>query len=270
MAGDYFRGDRDFIISELEKAVGKIQDSALFPVLIKPWSVNKVTCGSLLTFFDNSLSDVTVSLDACLIALLVVNILIFAPLFLADVNSVFDGQFGGLFTTFQDRIDRIETSFDLENQFDSYRNLTFLEDTLFALNNHTYFETSLEAIKNFTGIEKPLKIIEDIKMLIRNVTEINIPEIEESEEFVEESLNVHRVPIRVYKYPVDGSFGTSFHGFESEKDEVLDLSEATDDELMAFYQLPRSFGTYKQSHVDKLVAYASRVMEKLLKKEVEK
>ena len=55
MAEDYSRGDRDFILGELEKAVGKLQDSALFPVLVKPWSVNKVTCGSLLTFFDNSI-----------------------------------------------------------------------------------------------------------------------------------------------------------------------------------------------------------------------
>ena len=269
MAEDYSRGERDFILGELEKAVGKLQDSALFPMLVKPWSVNKVICGSLLTFFDNSYSDVTVSLDACLIALLMVNILIFAPLFLADVDSVFDAQFSGLglFTRFQDKIDRIETSFDLENQFEAYRNLTFIEDTISALNNSTYFETSLEALKNITGIEKPLKIIDYIKMLLKNVTELNIPVIEEPTDPVEESLNVHRVPVHVYKYPVDGSFGSSFHGFESEKEEVLDLSIAIDDELKAFYQLPRAFPT---SQLDRLKEYGAKVIEKLMKGEVKK
>ena len=263
MVEDYSRGDRDFILGELEKAVGKLQDSALFPVLVKPWSVNKITCGSLLTLFDNSYSDVAVSLDACLIALLIVNILIFAPLFLADVDSVFDAQFSGLglFTRFQDKIDRIETSFDLENQFEAYTNLTFIEDTISALNNYTYFETSLEALKNYTGLENPLKIIDDIKMMLKNSTELNIPEIEESTDPVEESLNIHRVPVQVYKYPVDGSFGSSFHGFESEKDEVLDLSGATDDELMAFYQLPRAFPT---SHLDTLRDFGTSVVEELV------
>jgi len=237
---------------------------------VKPWSVNKVTCGSLLTFFDNSYSDVTVSLDACLIALLLVNIFIFAPLFLADLNSVLDGQFSGLFTTFQDRIDRIETSFDLENQFDGYGNLSFIEDTFFTLNNHSYFETSLEVIKNFTGIEKSLQIIDDIKMLLNQVTELDVPEDEESSEPVEETLSIHRVPVHIYKYPVDGSFGTQFHGFESEKDEVLDLSEATEDDLMAFYQLPRAFGASQKFSLDKLVKYGRSMMEMMRQKKVVK
>ena len=168
-------------------------------MLVKPWAVNKVTCGSLLTFFDNSYSDVTVSLDACLIGLLLLNILIFAPLFLADLSSGLDGQGSGLnlFTRFQDRIDRIETGFDLENQFESYRNVTFVEDTLSALSNYTFLETSLGVFKNFTGIEKPLHIIEDIKMFLKNVTELNIPEDEETTESVEESLNIYRVPVHV-------------------------------------------------------------------------
>merc|ERR1711892_968468 len=255
MAEEYYRtGDRDFILGHMQEGLARLKDSALFPVLVKPWAVNKVTCGSLLTFFDHSYSDVTVSLDACLIALLLINILIFAPLFFADLYSGLDGQGGGLnlFSRFQERIDRIETGFDLENQF---------EDTLSAFSNYTYLETSLEALKNFTGIEKPLMIIDDIKMFLRNVTELNIPEDEETTESVEESLNIYSVPLHVYKYPVDGSFGSSFHGFESEKDEVLDLSGATDDELMSFYQLPRAF---KHSNLDSL---RDMVMEMLLNRE---
>jgi len=266
METEDYRAERDFILGQIEQAVGKLQDSALFPVLVKPWSVNKITCGSILTFFDNSYSDVTVSLDACLIALLIVNIVIFAPLFLADLNSVLDGgQFSGLnlFTRFQDRIDRIETNFDLESHFEAYKNFTFIEDTLSVLNNYTDFETSIEVLKNFTGIDKPLKIIDDIKMLLKNVTQLDMPEDEENSEPVEESLNVHRIPIHVYKYPVDGSFGSSFHGFESEKDEVLDLSGASDDELKAFYQLPRAFPS--SSYLDRVREYGAKVMSRLLK-----
>jgi len=235
--------ERDFILGQLESALAKLQDSNLFSALLKPLSVNKITCGSLLTLLDNSYSDVTVSLDACLIALLVINILIFAPLLLADVSSLIDGQFQGLslFTRFQDKIDRIETSLDLESQIEAYRNITFIENALSTFDQITNFDNSLEALRNFTGIDRPLQIIENIKLLIRNVTDINVPEVEEVTEPVEESLNVHRVPVHVYKYPVDGSYGSSFHGFESEKGEVLDLSGATDDELMAFYQLPRKF-----------------------------
>lgn len=263
MAEDY-RAERDFILGQLEQAVGKLQDSALFPVLVKPWSVNKITCGSILTFFDNSYSEVTVSLDACLIALLIVNILIFAPLFLADLNSVLDGEIPGLnlFTRFQDRIDRIETNFDLDSHLEAYRNFTLIEDTLSVLNNYTDFETSIEVLKNLTGIEKPLKIIDDIKMLLKNVTDLNNHIVEETTESGEESLNVHRVPIKVYKYPVDGSFGSSFHGFESEKNEILDLSGATDDELKAFYQLPRAF---PNTQLDSLRYYRAKVVERLMK-----
>ena len=56
------------------KTVG---DSSLYPILVKPWTVNKVTCGSLLTFLDNSVTDVTVSLDACLVALVLLNVFLF-------------------------------------------------------------------------------------------------------------------------------------------------------------------------------------------------
>ena len=56
-----------------------------------------------------------------------------------------------------------------------------------------------------------------------------------------EFLNTNRAPVYVYKYPVDGTYGSMFQGFETLKDEVLDLSHASDKELKEFYSLPRSF-----------------------------
>ena len=91
-----------------------IQDSSLYPLLVRPWSVNKVL--SLLSSAASVLSvtgylrltphpggelrlrglvlvwfcilllclQVTVSLDACLVILLLINIAIFAPLLLGS------------------------------------------------------------------------------------------------------------------------------------------------------------------------------------------
>ena len=113
------------------KTVG---DSSLYPILVKPWTVNKVTCGSLLTFLDNSVTDVTVSLDACLVALVLLNVFLFGPLLWADVGD----KFSNIFHSFQDRIDRIESAFGLENHFDAYKNPTFLENIISTMHNNTY------------------------------------------------------------------------------------------------------------------------------------
>ena len=100
--------------------------SSLYPVLVQPWTVNKITCGSLLTFIDNSLSDVTVSFDACLVALILLNMFIFGPLLFADVSD----KFSNIFSRFQNRIDTVETVLGIENQFDAYKNPTFLENII--------------------------------------------------------------------------------------------------------------------------------------------
>ena len=84
-----------------------IQDSSVYPILVKPWTVNKVTCGSLLTFLDAATPDVTVSFDACLVALILLNLFIFGPLLWADVGD----KFSNIFFSFQDRIDRIENAY---------------------------------------------------------------------------------------------------------------------------------------------------------------
>ena len=111
-----------------------IQDSSVYPILVKPWTVNKVTCGSLLTFLDAATPDVTVSFDACLVALILLNLFIFGPLLWADVGD----KFSNIFFSFQDRIDRIENAMGLENHFDAYKNPTFLENIISTIHNNTY------------------------------------------------------------------------------------------------------------------------------------
>ena len=64
---------------------------------------------------------------------------------------------------------------------------------------------------------------------------------DDSDNYIDDNLNINRNPVYVYKYPVDGTYGSMFQGFETIKDEVLDLSRASDKELKEFYSLPRSF-----------------------------
>ena len=57
-------------------------------------------------------------------------------------------------------------------------------------------------------------------------------------------LNSNRIPVSVYKFPIDGSYGSGgslFQSFETVAGDVLDLSGASDDEKHEFYSLPRSF-----------------------------
>ena len=68
-----------------------------------------------------------------------------------------------------------------------------------------------------------------------------LQEVDDNEIDDNEYLNSNRVPVNVYKYPVDGSFGSIFQGFEQYKDEVLDLSSASQDERREYFSLPRSF-----------------------------
>ena len=41
----------------------QVRDSFLYPLILNPLNVNKLTCGSVLTLYDNSSSDITVAAD---------------------------------------------------------------------------------------------------------------------------------------------------------------------------------------------------------------
>jgi len=222
--------------------------SSLYPILVKPWTVNKVTCGSLMTLIDNSLSDVTVSFDACLVALLLLNIFIFGPLLFADMS----GQFSNIFLSFQDRIDRIENALGLENHFEVYKNPTFLENLISTMHNNTYLDTTLRAVRNLTqqfdmDFGNPMERLDDFSTFLQNFDTLSSTNDDSGEDLENEIddnqyLISHRIPVSVYKYPIDGTFGGSmFQGLETLTHEVLDLSGASDKELKEFYSLPRSF-----------------------------
>ena len=64
----------------------EVRDSFLYPVLLNPLSINKLTCGSVLTLYDNSDSDITVAADICLITLLIGKLMVLFPIILENLN----------------------------------------------------------------------------------------------------------------------------------------------------------------------------------------
>merc|ERR1712002_612819 len=70
----------------LEDLLAELRDSTVFPVLLNPFQITKLTCGSLITFYDTGATDATVSVDLCLTALIVAKLLVIVPLLIGDIN----------------------------------------------------------------------------------------------------------------------------------------------------------------------------------------
>lgn len=112
-----------------------------------------------------------------------------------------------------------------------------------------FVDYPMESLRNLTrriDIGNPFDKIEELTTFLQNIKDFTSDSEDSSDDNDNEIddnyyLKSNRVPISVYKYPVDGSFGSIFQGFETVKDEVLDLSKASQDELKEYYSLPRSF-----------------------------
>merc|ERR1712064_54567 len=112
--------------------------------------------------------------------------------------------------------------------------------------------TTLSAVRNLTqqfdmDFGNPLERLDDFSTFLQRFENFSSKDDESEEELDNEIddnqyLISHRIPVSVYKYPVDGSFGGSmFQGLETLTHEVLDLSGASEKEMKEFYSLPRSF-----------------------------
>jgi len=77
--------------------VAELRDSLVVPLLLNPFEVNKLTCGSIITFYDNSAdADATVAVDLCLTALLLAKLIVIVPMILSSMEggSLEGGVFG--------------------------------------------------------------------------------------------------------------------------------------------------------------------------------
>ena len=218
------------IVMKMDQA----QDTSVFSILTRPWLINKVTCGSMMTLLDTSSTEVMVTVDICLIALLVANLILFSPLIFSDVNGMFEGQLGDMFNQMQDKLDRVENNGYLDNKLEEFANISHIENAVEVIQNLTNFE--IETLLNFTNLEKPLNLIKEIKVIFKNITD----EAKARKAF-EESLSINRVPIDIYKFPEDGINDSLYAGFEAVTDEIIDLSGFSKNDRLEFYHLPRSF-----------------------------
>jgi len=75
----------------------QLKDSAVYPILLNPFSVTKLHCGSIVTFYDNSPSDgATVALDVCLTAFIIAKAIFIWEFFVnnLDLDRSGDGANG--------------------------------------------------------------------------------------------------------------------------------------------------------------------------------
>merc|ERR1719209_1906406 len=60
--------------NSIDGLLSELRDSPVFPLLLNPFQITKLTCGSLITFYDTGATDATVSVDLCLTALIVAKV----------------------------------------------------------------------------------------------------------------------------------------------------------------------------------------------------
>merc|ERR1712128_124471 len=90
----------------------EVRDSFLYPVLLNPLSINKVTRGSVLTLYDNSDSEITVAADICLITLLIGKLMVLLPIILENLNvDLQNGVFGAI-GSFEEGVSKVQSGVD--------------------------------------------------------------------------------------------------------------------------------------------------------------
>ena len=211
------------------RLVDGVQDSSVFSILARPWLINKVTCGPTTTLLDTSSTDVMVTVDICMIALLVTNIILFSPLILSELNME------DMANQMQDKLDRIEHKLYLYEILDEFANVSHIDKTLHDIKSFVNLDGSQAAYQNVTYLEQPLNLMKELLRTFKNKTsEANT---------LQGSSSIERLPIESYKFPDndENPYDSVFAGFEADKDEIIDLSGFTKYDKLDFYHLPRSF-----------------------------
>ena len=125
-----------------------VQDTTVFSILARPWLINKVTCGPTTTLLDLSSTDVMVTVDICLIVLLVTNIILFSPLILSDLNIE------DMVNQMQDKVDRIENKLYLYEILDDFANVSHIDKTLLDIKTFVNLDITQESYQNVTFPEQ--------------------------------------------------------------------------------------------------------------------
>jgi len=222
-------------------------------VLSAPWLINRVTCGTIVTWSQSNADsqDVVVSLDLCLLGLITANVFLFGPLLLrrAGLSQELDGVVGGVGGVvggLQERLDLLPIPPPLP--WERWTGDGGDEEDKFGNNggaggtNATFLEGAVATFLDSVPLQTSLKLANQLSQIFERSGDTSDEEEEEDEEFEsDENLNLQRLPVFVYKFPVGkhSSFGDGYEGMETEVGEILDLSLATDPERTTYLRLPR-------------------------------
>merc|ERR1711892_948886 len=199
----------------------EVRDSFLYPVLLNPLSINKLTCGSVMTLYDNNDSEITVAADICLITLLVGKLMVLLPIILENLNvDLQNGVFGAI-GSFQEGVNKVQSGVD---------------------NKLAVLEKPIEALAGF-----PDKLKSFGQSAAADAAAYAAPQVE------------YNAPQAGYAAPnpyfnrrktYAGYDSANTITFESRKDtetdvDHVDLSQIKEEDLAGYYNLPRSFQVAK-------------------------
>merc|ERR1711892_453478 len=199
----------------------EVRDSFLYPLLLNPLSINKLTCGSVLTLYDNSDSDITVAADICLITLLIGKLMVLLPIILENLNvDLQNGVFGAI-GSFQEGVNKVQSGVD---------------------NKLAVLKKPIEALAGFPDKLKSFgqSAAADAAAYAAPQAEYNAPQAGYA---APNPYFNRRKTYADYDYANTNTF-ESRKGSETDLDHV-DLSQLKEEDLAGYYNLPRSFQVVK-------------------------
>ena len=203
----------------------QLRDSFLYPVILNPLQINKLTCGSVLTLYDNSSNDITVAADVCLITLLIGKLMVLLPIILDNLNVDLENGVFGVIGNFQEGVNKVQNGVD--------NKLTALEKPIEALAGFPdklklFGETAVNSLKSDTASQ----------------TGYNAPQAEYSA-----PSSVYNPYFNLRKKD-DYDYTNTFESRKDSENDVdyVDLSQIKEDDLADYYNLPRSFQVTKLEH----------------------
>ena len=97
------------VMALVEGEEGRLTPDSLAALLSRPWLINRVTCGTIVTWskVDATTHDTIVSLDVCLLGLITANIFLFGPLLLSRAAGLSSPGLGTMMGYLRNRYDTI-------------------------------------------------------------------------------------------------------------------------------------------------------------------
>jgi hypothetical protein len=186
----------------------QVRDSFIYPLLLNPLQINKLTCGSVLTLYDNSSEDITVAADICLITLLIGKLMVLLPIILENLDvDLQNGVFGAI-GNFQEGVNKVQSGVD----------------------------------NNLAVLEKPIEALAGFPDKLKSFGQTAVGRIQSDTASYTAPHTGYKAPQAGYTAP--NPYFESRKDNENDVDYV-DLSQIKEEDLADYYNLPRSFQVAK-------------------------